>query len=290
MRFCGVKDKNGTTKQFMCTKQNIEDIIEPNLRINFIGKSQEKLFIGAHKANAFKVLVEMSESEFKKLKRFKEKNELVANYFGKQRFSTNSQTIFSLLEKEDYENALKLFLTQKTKFDTDKSRIMKKVIEENWGDWKTILNNEEIVGTGKVVLFEFLEKNPSDFKNAFFHAEPKSMKQLIKSIQAIKWNNKLKEEILLKKPNNVFSKIFENQNEKEFPLCASKAMKRELTINPNEFESRFFKRKLIRKTFFCSKHFSIKKENKNHYWLNFELGKGNYATIFLKYLEKYLEN
>jgi len=168
---------------------------------------------------------------------------------------------------------------------------MKKVIEENWGDWKTILNNEEIVGTGKVVLFEFLEKNPKEFKSAFFHAEPKSIKQLIKSIQAIKWNSELKKEILLKKPNNFFYTMFKEKNiSEEFPLLASKAMKREIIIQPTEFEHQFFKNKLERKTFFNAKHFSIKRENKNHYWLNFELGKGNYATIFLKYLEKYLKN
>ncbi|HNV01505.1 MAG TPA: tRNA pseudouridine(13) synthase TruD [archaeon] len=288
--FCGVKDRNATTKQFMCTKQAIEDIEENNLRVNFIGKSEEKLFIGAHKANAFKVLVEMNEIEVKKLKMFREKNELVANYFGKQRFSINSWTMFELLQKENYENTLKLFLTQKTKFDTEKSSTIKKVIENNWRNWKSILEHEEIKGTGKVVLFEYLEKNPKNFKEAFIPAEPKSVKQLIKTIEAIKWNSELKKEILLKKPNNFFCTIFEEKNPEEFPLLASKAMKRELTIIPTEFENQFFKNKLERKTFFNAKHFSIKKENKNQYWLNFELGKGNYATIFLKYLEKYLEN
>ncbi len=287
--FCGVKDKNATTKQYMCTKQNIENILEPDLKVTFIGKSQEKLFIGAHKTNAFKVLVEMNENEFKKLKRFREKNELVANYFGKQRFSTNSWIIRSLIEKEHYEDALKLFLTQKTKFDTEKSTKIKNLIENNWGVWKKIKDDELIKETGKVTLFEFLENNPKNFKEAFIHAEPKSMKQLIKSIQAIKWNNELKKEILLKKPNNSFCTIFEEKNPEEFPLLASKAMKRELTIIPTEFENQFFKNKLERKTFFNSKHFSIKKENKNQYWLNFELGKGNYATIFLKYLENWLK-
>ncbi len=288
--FCGVKDRNASTKQFMCTRQGIDNITEENLSVTFVGKSEKKLFIGAHKGNAFKVLTELNEEEAKKLKQFKEKNELVANYFGEQRFSANSQTILSLIEKEDYENALKLFLTQKTKFDTDKSRVMKRVIESNWGNWKNVLEHEEIKNTGKVVLFEFLEKNPTQFKEAFKYTESKSTKQLIKTIQAIKWNNELKKEILLKKPKNVFSKIFEGKNEEEFPLCASKAMKREIIITPNEFEKQFFKNTLKRKTFFNSKHFSVKKFNKNKYWLNFELGTGEYATIFLKYLEKQIEN
>lgn len=296
--FCGVKDRNAFTKQYICTKQTIENIEEDNLKVIFVGKSKEKLFIGAHKTNAFKILVELSESELKKLKKFREKKELIANYFGKQRFGTNSWTIFFLIEKEDYENALKLFLTQETKFDTEKSTKIKNLIKNNWGEWKKIKENEIIQGTGKIPLFEFLEKNPKNFKKAFNYTEPKSMKQLIKTIQAIKWNNKLKEEVLLKKPKNNFSKIFEKQNEEEFileefPLCASKAMKREITIKPTEFEKQFFKRTLIRKTFFTTKHFSIKKalnKNQNNYWLNFELEKGNYATIFLKYVEKWLEN
>ncbi|MDD4083082.1 MAG: tRNA pseudouridine(13) synthase TruD [Sphaerochaetaceae bacterium] len=284
--FCGVKDKNATTKQYFSTKQRIEEIVEPNLKVKMMGFNDKKLFIGAHKGNSFKVLVKLSNEEEKKLKKFSEKKEFVCNYFGEQRFNSKTRTLLELFEKEDYENALKLFLTQKTKFDSDKSREIKKIIEENWGNWNKINENELIQNTGKKELFDFLEKNPKDFQKAFEFAENKSLKQTIKSIQALRWNNELKKEALLKKTSkNIFGEI----NEEKVSLSASKAFKRQITIEPTEFEQNFRKGILERNTFFAAQKFKAKKLEKRRYELCFELGKGQYATIFLKFLDKWLE-
>lgn len=279
--FCGIKDRNATTKQWMSTKQNIDDINEDNLSVHFQGKSDTGLYIGTHKGNSFKVLVNINSDELAELKDFKAKKELVSNYFGEQRFSSFSNDLFELITDKKFENALKLFLCKKTKFDTDKSTAMKKIIDANWGNWKIILEHELIKDTGKKVLFDFLEKNPSNFKEAFLHAEPKSVKQLVKTMQSIRWNKLLAEETILKKPKNIFGEI----SKTVFPLSAIRSMKREISVEPTEFEKAFFKRTLKRKTFFIAKHFSLKKQKENMYWLTFELSRGEYATVFLKYLE-----
>ncbi len=283
--FCGIKDRNATTAQWFCSKQLIDNIEEENLTVEFRGACNEKVWVGKHKGNSFKVLIELTEKETKKLKTFKEKKEITANYFGEQRFSKKTKEIFEEIEKKNYENALKIFLCEKTKFDTERSTAMKEVVKKNWGNWKTISENELINDTGKKVLFEFLEKNPLMIEDAFLHAEPKSIKHLIKTMQAIRWNDALAREVLLKKPNNIFTQI----NGQKVPLLTTKAMKREITLEPTPFEKKILKRKLERKTFLLVKHFSLKNIKGNTYWLNFELGKGSYATVFLLYLNEWLK-
>jgi len=279
--FCGVKDKNATTKQYFSTQNLIEEINESEIKVKLVGFSDNRTYIGAHKGNSFKVLVTLDPKEEKKLKLFKEKKELICNYFGEQRTNTKSRTLFSAFEEKDFEKALKLFLTEKSKFDTEKSTKMKELISKNWGNWKEIKENELIKGTGKEELFEFLTNHPNNFLEAFKHAEPKSLRQSIKTMQAIRYNIALKEEALKKRPNNIF-------DEEKNPLQASKAFKREITIEPTEFEKEFIGRKLTRKIFFNAKNFHLKKEPKKT-WLLFELGKGEYATTFLKYLEEWLK-
>jgi tRNA pseudouridine13 synthase len=279
--FCGVKDRNATTTQWFSTENPIDEIDEKELKVKLVGFSEKRIFIGAHKGNSFKVLVKLNDNEEKKLKYFSEKKEFICNYFGEQRIGTKSKTLFEAFDEKDYEKALKLFLTEKSKFDTQRSTKMKEIIFKNWGNWKEIRENELIKGTGKEVLFSYLENNPDKFMDAFEHAEMKSLKQTIKTMQAIRWNSALKEEALLKRPKNIF-------DENKLPLEASKAFKREITIEPSEFEKKFIGRRLTRETFFNAKNFHIKKE-KNKSWLLFELGKGAYATIFLKYLKEWLK-
>ncbi|MFA5125924.1 MAG: tRNA pseudouridine(13) synthase TruD [archaeon] len=284
--FCGVKDRNATTKQWMSSQQVISDINEKNLKLKLVGYSDKKIYIGLHKGNAFTVKVEFSREESAEIKNFKAKNEYVCNYFGEQRFSENTIEICKALEEKNYEKALKLFLTKKGKFDSDKSRAMKKIIEENWGNWKRILEDEEIKGTGKVVLFEYLEKNPSNFENAFLHTEEKSTKTLIKAAQALRFNKELNKLAEKKKPNNIKAQIAGLS----LLIGASKAFPRKITINPTEFEKKFRKSDLERRTFFTADKFRAKLIKGNEFEISFELGRGIYATVFLKYLEAWLKN
>jgi len=284
--FCGVKDKNASTKQWFCTNEKIDETNEPDFKIKFKGYSDEKIFVGKHKGNAFTIKIELNKEEQKSLKHFKAKNEYVCNYFGEQRFSENTIEICKSIEEKNYESALKLFLTKGSKFDSDKSRTMKKVIEENWGNWKNILEHEEIKDTGKVVLFEYLEKNPTNFEGAFLHTEEKSTKTLIKAAQALRFNYDLNKMAKEKKPKNITAQIAGQDLE----ISASKAFPRKITINPTEFEVNFRKSFFERKTFFTAEKFRARILGKNEFELTFDLQKGSYATVFLKFLDSWLKN
>ena len=284
--FCGIKDKNARTMQWLCTIERINDIEEKDLIVKFKGCSNERIFVGKHKGNEFKVEAELSEKEQKKISGFKAKKELVCNYFGEQRFCENNIEIIEALERKEYECALRLFLTKKSRFDSEKSTKIKKIIAENWNDWEKISEEEEIKTTKKAVLFDFLKKNPDLFEDAFLHAEPRAVKAMVKAAQAMRFNKKLCETAKQKKPKNNYTQIA-GQN---LALGASKAFPRMLAIEPNEFEKKFRRGVLERKTFFNAECFRIKKLSGKKSVLSFRLPRGCYATIFLKYLCNWLDN
>jgi len=286
--FCGIKDKNASTKQWFCTVEKIPDVEEENFKIKFRGHSNERIFVGKHKGNAFEVIVELNESEEEALKQFKPKNELICNYFGKQRFSEGNMEIIRALDEKNYESTLQLFLTKKSKFDSERSTRMKAIILANWGKWEEIAKNEEISQTKKRELFEFLAENGASFEEAFAFAEPKSLGVIIKAAQSKRFNEKLNEIARNKKPNNIYSALAGHNV--EFALSASKAFVRSIEIEPTEFEKKFRKGLLKRRTFFTVEKFGVKKvENKKHK-LSFVLMRGAYATIFLNYLSIWLNN
>jgi len=269
--FCGIKDKNATTTQWVCTKHDTPKINEENLKITYKGESNEKIWIGKHKENLFQVLIELDKSE--RIKLLGLKKELVGNYFGEQRFDVRVEKFYELLSKEKYEDALKYFLVEKSKFDSEKSTEIKKIISENWGNWKKIYENETIP-EAKKELFNFLETD-RDFCRAFDFVEQKSLKQMLKAIQAQRFNDALSELMIEKKCKG---------------LRATKALPRKIIIPATDFEKRFNLRKMERPTFFRSKSFKIKPTNKeNKYWISFSLPTGCYATIYLKFLKEQVE-
>jgi len=283
--FCGIKDKHATTKQWVCTKEKIDDIEEEFFKFKYIGQSNEKIFVGKHKGNAFKVIVKLNDKEEESIRHFKAKNELTCNYFGEQRFNQKNLEIAALLTKEDYEGALKLFLTQVTGFDSDLSREMKKNISEKWGKWKELAESDIFKDTKKRKVFDYLTEHESNYKGAFSASEPRSVALIVKTAQALRFNVELNKLALEKKPNNAKSLIVGQ----ELNLLANKAMKREIIIQPTEFEQNFRKGILERRTFFAAQKFKAIKLEKGKYELSFELDKGQYATIFLRFLECWLE-
>ncbi|MFA6269114.1 MAG: tRNA pseudouridine(13) synthase TruD [archaeon] len=284
--FCGIKDKNASTTQWFCTTEQVEETTQPDFVVKFKGMSSERIHVGKHKGNSFIVNVELSDEEQRAIKNFKSKEEFFCNYFGEQRFSEKTIDICKALEEKDFETALKLFVTMRSKFDSDKSRAIKKIIEDKWGNWEKLLCQEEIKGTGKVVLFEYLLNNPTDFEGAFLHTEETSTKILIKAAQAFRFNKKLNELAKLKKPNNLETQIAgQNLN-----ISASKAFPRFITIDPTDFEEKLRKSSFERRTFTFAEKFKYKRTEKNDYNLSFDLSRGAYATVFLKYLDSWLKN
>ncbi len=286
--FAGIKDKNATTTQWFCALERINDVDEENFKIKYKGQSDERIFVGKHKANEFTVKVGLEEAEKESLKHFKAKKEFVCNYFGEQRFSEQNKEIIEALKNEEYENALKLLLTKKNKHDSDKSRAIKKMIAEKWGNWNEIIKDTNVAGTKKVELFDFLIKSTRDFEGAFLHAEPKSTRIIIKAAQAKRYNAILNELAQKKKPNNIYGEIVEGFG--DYALSASKAFTRNISVEPTKFEQRFRKGVMERRTIFIAEKFGYKNVSGDIFELKFVLPRGTYATVFLNFLCAWLKN
>ncbi|MDD4251021.1 MAG: tRNA pseudouridine(13) synthase TruD [Candidatus ainarchaeum sp.] len=282
--YCGIKDKNATTKQWYCTPNpfEINDIREKNLLIEYKGRSNERLHIGKHQGNKFRIKIKLEENELKKMLSINWNKKKICNYFGDQRFDERTNEFASLIEVNNFENALKFFLCEKSKFDSEKSSEIKKEISDNWGNWEKLVNST-IIPDSKKPIFVLLGKE-KDFLKAFSLVEKKSLKQMLKSIQSQRYNLMLHNECLLKKSNGIKGVI----NEQELLLEATKAFKRKIFVKATGFETQFGATGLTRKTFFEPKKFKTKKMGKD-YWLEFELGKGHYATILLIFLQKFLQ-
>jgi tRNA(Glu) U13 pseudouridine synthase TruD len=98
---------------------------------------------------------------------------------------------------------------------------------------------------------------------------------MLKAVQAKRFNEILKN-IALEKGSKGFR--------------ATKAFQRKIMVRANDFERRFGLGKMERKTFFQAKKLKIKKTDKtDFYWITFELPKGSYATIFLKFVKEKVE-
>lgn len=193
--FNGVKDKNASTKQWFCTKNAIDNIVENELNITYKGRSDERIYIGKHNGNKFRILVELNEEELKKIKKINWKKEFITNYFGKQRFDKRIEEFSELIETKNFEKALKFFLTEKSDYDTEKSSEIKKEINDNWSKWEKLINSE-VIPESKKPIFELLKKEV-DFEKAFLLTEKKSLKQMLKAVQAKKWNELLHKKYLV---------------------------------------------------------------------------------------------
>lgn len=280
--FCGIKDKNASTIQWFCTKEKIPNINEPGFVVEFKGQGNKRIYVGAHKGNYFEVEVDLDETEKKLIKKFNQKKEFVCNYFDEQRFSDWTIKIKKLIEEKKFGDALKLFLTGNTGFETEKSAEVKRFIKNNWGNWTIFNEKKDMLGEKKLVLFNFLKNNPLGFKEAFKLVEPKSLSIMIKSSQAKRFNEKLNEIAKAKNHKNFLIEI----NNAEYYAKASKSFPKKIVIKPSSFELQFKKNGLIRNTYFCAKKFKVKQKN-NKTFICFELKKGEYATVFLKYLRKW---
>jgi TruD family tRNA pseudouridine synthase len=310
--FCGMKDKNATTTQWFCSYDKVSEIENKNVIVEFKGMSNERIHIGKHKGNLFKIKVDLEEDEFKLLNSINFNKKKICNYFGDQRFDSRVRKFSELIDMNNWEEALKFFLTSESKFDSEKSTEIKKVVKENWGDWKAILQSE-VLPDSKKELFGFLDLD-GDYKKAFDFVEKKSLKQMLRAIQSQRFNLMLHNQALDKHPNGVKGMI----NGEELLLGASKAFKRHIFVQPTEFEKSFNENGMSRKTFFQPKNFRMKNptgaspkasmgssatklatanngandpfcsmKKQDGYWIEFELAKGTYATVLLEFLKNY---
>lgn len=271
--FCGLKDKNAITRQYICVNSSLKNILEgvkiEGLKLHFVTFSNERLYLGQHTANKFDIVVRNLDDE--KINLLKK----IPNYFGEQRFSKQNIEIGKMLIKKDFENAAML-------------------ISSDNKDAK-----------------EFLESNPNNYIGAIKKIKEKIITLYIHAYQGYLFNNILSSYIKSKTDNYfvckedfgdlVFLKDDENIEEMSFPLIGldseeteivEKILKKE-NLRPRDFINRQLPfltvEETLREGFVELKNLSVGdflddelNFGNKKVTVSFELPKGSYATIAIR--------
>jgi tRNA pseudouridine13 synthase len=152
--FAGNKDKNAITEQYISIKngkKQFENLKFKNLRITFIGYSNEPVSLGDLTGNEFEIVVRNLEKTAEP-KMF----DKIPNYFGEQRFSKNNCTVGKLIIQKDFKQAAEL-----------------------------LAKNETDLGPQ---ISDFLKRNPRNYVGAIRLLPIKILKLYIHAYQSFLWN------------------------------------------------------------------------------------------------------
>lgn len=318
VKFAGLKDRHAKTRQYFSagtTRAKAGNFREKNIISKLVGFSGEELKTGDLIGNKFKIVVR----DVKKI--FKNKDIEIPNYFDSQRFGSlkgSSDFIARDIIKNNYESALKKVLTATNRHQKSNLRDLKKFISPNWGNWKACLQKAENLKLRETIeeaILSHLIRTNNDYKGAF-NLITKSLRDLyFSAYQSYIWNECVK---LLVKENSsesfqvkyeagrlLFPKTWKNKlkfdklemvspdlkvDEEKMKIISMVLRREGLKLEDLRIEDYFFKAH-EREILIKPKNFSISElENdevnagKKKVTISFELSKGSYATIILKFI------
>ncbi len=314
----GLKDKYAETSQYITIpeKYEIKTTDEKNFKLTFLGFVDNKIKTGDLQGNRFEITVrDLNKDELEKIKqRAEELRKFGApNYFDSQRFGSviNNKFIAKYVVKKDYENAVKIFLTEHSKFEKSQIKKEKKQILDNWQNLEKAEARTKFL---KQILDEY--KKTKDWLKTYKKINYQLRAMFVYAYQSYLWNECVKETLkkLVDEKNlysisyNIGSLLFYketgempesfpsigrgfNLDEFQSEIISKVLSKEELKIEDfgtKDEAGNFFKaenRKLILKP---DGFEMLKPEedelNKGRFkiTLNFKLTKGSYATIVTK--------
>jgi tRNA pseudouridine13 synthase len=201
----GLKDKHAVTKQFFTipSKYDIKIADEENFKITLIGCVDQNIKLGDLQGNKFEITArDIKKGELSGISEKAKTIEAIGvpNYFDSQRFGSviGSDFIAKFLIKKDYENALKIFLTEFTKYENRKIKDEKKLMLKNWENLANIrVKNKLFAG-----IIEEYKKTKSWLKA--YKKIPSNLREMyVSAYQSYLWNECAKE-ILRRKVNSKY--------------------------------------------------------------------------------------
>jgi len=190
--FCGLKDKQGRTKQLIAVRGAEVDMQDEDLRLKFLGRTDKPLSAENTTSNRFGVTVRgLSDSEIARVPAsLAEINRRgVVNYFDSQRFGSlkhGQGFIAKDLLRGDFEGALKNVIAKPSDLDKTYDAKVKAFWRDHWGEWRrrcTIPGAdryERIIGA--------LRHDPKNFREAFLRIDSKTRAMLVFTYQSYLWN------------------------------------------------------------------------------------------------------
>lgn len=265
--FAGTKDRQAITIQYCSLykgrKEQIERIFLNDIKVEFVGYGDEKIYLGRHCGNHFIItLRDLSEKEAEKLEQCEFRK--LINYFGGQRFSSNNAEIGKAIVKKDFKNAVKLLLR----------------------------NNGEQEKKAR----EYLERNPNDYVGALKVLPLRLLKLLVRAYQAKLWNLVVEKFSAFGKDIEIpivgFGTAFNNENVRK----AYEVLLREEKISLRDFIipqlPELSSEGQLRKLFVDVNDFSVSEAMDDEFFVGrkkvvvqFTLPPGSYATSLIQQLE-----
>ncbi len=190
--FCGLKDKQGRTRQLIAVRGADVEMQEPDLRLSYLGRTKEPLSAANTTSNRFGVTVRaLTREETAQLPgAVADVNRMgVINYFDSQRFGSlkhGQGFIAKQLIDGDFEGALHSYLATPSPLDKTYDAKIKAFWRDRWGQWKyrcTIPGSEKYEN-----IIRILRRDPEDFLGAFLRIDPKYRALLVFTYQSYIWN------------------------------------------------------------------------------------------------------
>lgn len=277
----GLKDRHAVSKQYITLpkEKQIANIKEENFSLKLLGYTDTALKVGDLRGNKFEITVrDIPEKDLSAiLERVQEIQYGAPNYFDSQRFGSviNNEFIEEKVAKEDYETAVKLFLTAYSRHEAQKQKQEKRLIKEKWEQFGTLrLDNK---------TFQRIQKGYAknkDWKEAYLKIPLHLRKIFAAAHQSYQWNETVKK-IIEKTVENII-KVKYKVGELFFYETLSDGQKKQI---PKRVSFGTHERPAL----VTPREFSMTKPapdelNTGKYktTLSFTLPKGSYATIITK--------
>jgi tRNA pseudouridine13 synthase len=198
--FCGLKDKQGRTEQLIAVRGMRVSMQAPDLRLEFLGRTDAPLSAANLTANRFVVTVrDLSIEEAERVPA--SVNEVRAaglvNYFDSQRFGgvKHGQGFLGKdLATGRIEHALRGYLAKPSPLDRSEDAKVKAFWAKNWGDWTARCPYPRAAHYRPVL--SRLRKDPRDFVRAFMAIEPRYRGLLLFEYQSYLWNESVRRYLL----------------------------------------------------------------------------------------------
>lgn len=190
--YCGLKDKQGRTEQLIAVRGTDIDMQDEDLRLKFLGRTDQGLSAKNTTSNRFAVTVrQINERDLKEVTiAATEVQRLgVVNYFDSQRFGSlkhGQGFIAKDLIRGDYEAALHNYLAKPSPLDRTDDAKVKQFWASNWGNWTAKVPFE--AGRKYFRIIRALRDDPHDFLKAFLQIDADYRALLLFTYQSYLWN------------------------------------------------------------------------------------------------------
>jgi len=190
--YCGLKDKQGRTEQLIAVRGLDIDMQEEDLRLKYLGRTDQGLSAKNTTSNRFAVTVrQIEQSDLQKvtLAAAEVQRLGVVNYFDSQRFGSlkhGQGFIAKDLIRGDFEAALYNYLARPSPLDQSDDSRVKRFWADNWGNWTAKVPYE--AGRKYFRIIKQLRDDPKDFVKAFLQIDADYRALLIFTYQSWLWN------------------------------------------------------------------------------------------------------